>query len=174
MPRPRIPAVELAAVACGTPAALADAPEAFTSRLADREAGGERRWRERLALPGSRNLVAMHRDHPVGVASAVPVSAELGELHSVWVGPRARGLWRRRSAAERGRTPGEGVRHADAEIRATPCQDPRHTLSKSAPHPVRIRATPCRNPRHALSGAGSAKPLPEGAVEVLVTDGGDC
>ncbi|MCW6008667.1 GNAT family N-acetyltransferase [Micromonospora sp. CPCC 205371] len=72
-------------------AALTDAPHAFTSRLDDWHAGGERRWRARLELPGSYNLVAVLSGLPVGMASGVPGDDGVPELRSVWVSPEARG-----------------------------------------------------------------------------------
>lgn len=92
-------------------AALTDAPEAFTSRLDDWQAGGERRWRARLETPGTYNLVAVSDGRPVGMASGVPGDDGVPELRSVWVSPRARGqglgdrligaveAWARRSGA---------------------------------------------------------------------------
>lgn len=71
-------------------AALADAPHAFKSCLADWHRGGEDRWRARLALPGSYNLVAVLDSGVVGMASGVP-GDDVCELRSVWVGPQARG-----------------------------------------------------------------------------------
>jgi len=60
-------------------AALAEAPHAFRSRLADWVGEGDRaeRWRARLSVPGSFNVVALLD----GVA----------ELVSLWVSPAARG-----------------------------------------------------------------------------------
>ncbi|WP_051939772.1 GNAT family N-acetyltransferase [Phaeacidiphilus oryzae] len=75
-------------------AALAQAPQAFKSRLADWERGGEARWRERLADPRALNLVARSAGEPVGLASGVPSGhdpAEACELRSLWVAPQARG-----------------------------------------------------------------------------------
>lgn len=75
-------------------AALAEAPHAFGSTLADwqGDADREQRWRDRLQLPGSHNVVAFSDDQPVGMASGV-ASAEAGvvEVISMWVHPRARG-----------------------------------------------------------------------------------
>jgi ribosomal protein S18 acetylase RimI-like enzyme len=75
-------------------AALAEAPEAFGSTLAQRTGAGDReeRWRARLEIPGARDVVAVLDGHPVGMASGVP--AEEGasvELISMWVSPVARG-----------------------------------------------------------------------------------
>jgi hypothetical protein len=55
-------------------AALAEAPYAFGSRLADWQGDGDRaeRWRDRLALPGSYNVVALLDEQPAGMASGVP------------------------------------------------------------------------------------------------------
>nr|WP_240968419.1 GNAT family N-acetyltransferase [Streptomyces sp. HNM0575] len=75
-------------------AALADAPYAFNSRLADWQGGGDReeRWRAPLSIPGSYNLVALLDGEPAGMARGVP-GAETGtaHLHSLWVSGRARG-----------------------------------------------------------------------------------
>lgn len=72
-------------------AALADAPYAFNSRLADWADGGEQQWRGRLALPGSYNVVAFADDRPVGMARGVPRADGTSELHSMWVSPEVRG-----------------------------------------------------------------------------------
>jgi len=75
-------------------AALAEAPSAFGSRLADWQGDGDRedRWRGRLAMAGSHNIVAMLDSEPVGMASGVPGgTAGVVDLISMWVAPRARG-----------------------------------------------------------------------------------
>ncbi|MDA1362750.1 GNAT family N-acetyltransferase [Glycomyces luteolus] len=75
-------------------AALAEAPDAFASRLADWQDEGDReeRWRSRLAMPGSHNLVAEADGRPVGMASGVPAGDPLvRELIAMWVSPKARG-----------------------------------------------------------------------------------
>lgn len=74
-------------------AALAEAPHAFKSRLADWDSGGEERWRERFALPGAHNVVALLDGRAVGLASGIPRDGDgrAGELRSVWVSPEARG-----------------------------------------------------------------------------------
>jgi ribosomal protein S18 acetylase RimI-like enzyme len=72
--------------------ALADAPSAFGSTLADWTGPGdiEQRWRQRLSSVGL-NLVASLSVKPVGMASATsPVKDEV-ELISMWVAPEARG-----------------------------------------------------------------------------------
>jgi ribosomal protein S18 acetylase RimI-like enzyme len=75
-------------------AALAEAPRAFGSRLADWQGDGDReeRWRARLELEGSYNLIVLRDGEPVGMASGIP-GDELGtaELISMWVAPQARG-----------------------------------------------------------------------------------
>lgn len=76
-------------------AALAEAPYAFASRLADWQGHGdqEERWRSRLAMPGSHNLVAEVDGRPVGMASGVPTDdPEVRELIAMWVSPEARGI----------------------------------------------------------------------------------
>ncbi|MEE1929483.1 GNAT family N-acetyltransferase [Streptomyces sp. TRM 70351] len=76
-------------------AALAEAPYAFGSRLADWQGAGDReeRWRARLSLPGALDLLAVLDGEPVGQASGVPdEEGRVVRLLSVWAGPRARGL----------------------------------------------------------------------------------
>lgn len=73
-------------------AALAEAPTAFGSGLADWQDAGEERWRQRLAIPGSVNFVALLDGHPAGMASGVPGDDGALELISMWVSPAARGL----------------------------------------------------------------------------------
>lgn len=75
-------------------AALEEAPDAFGSQLADWQGGGDRedRWRSRLSIPGSCNLVAWVDDMPVGMASGVPSDDDGAvELISMWVSPTSRG-----------------------------------------------------------------------------------
>jgi ribosomal protein S18 acetylase RimI-like enzyme len=81
-------------------AALADAPHAFGSVLADWQGDGDReeRWRARLELAGSCNLVALLNAIPVGMASGIPADEDAhqpagatAELISMWVAPEARG-----------------------------------------------------------------------------------
>jgi ribosomal protein S18 acetylase RimI-like enzyme len=74
--------------------ALAGSPEAFGSRLADWQGEGDReeRWRGRLGIPGSFDLVAALDGEPVGMASGVPADRDdVVELISMWVAPAARG-----------------------------------------------------------------------------------
>lgn len=74
-------------------AALAGAPHAFRTPLADWQGDGDRedRWRGILAIPGSHNVVATLDDLPVGLARGVPGDDGVPELHSVFVDPKARG-----------------------------------------------------------------------------------
>jgi len=71
--------------------ALAEAPYAFGSRLDDWETADEERWRERLDLADSRNLIARMGGAPVGMATGVVVDG-VYELISMWVAPEARGV----------------------------------------------------------------------------------
>ncbi|KAL2135759.1 hypothetical protein VTI74DRAFT_7129 [Chaetomium olivicolor] len=75
--------------------ALAEAPYAFGAALADWQGNGDReqRWRARLEIPGSRNIIAHLGGSPVGMASGVPAGddPEGIELISLWVSPEARG-----------------------------------------------------------------------------------
>jgi ribosomal protein S18 acetylase RimI-like enzyme len=75
-------------------AALADAPQAFGSRLSDWQGDGDRedRWRSRLSLDGSYNLLALSEGVPAGMASGIPGDEPgTAELISMWVAPAARG-----------------------------------------------------------------------------------
>jgi ribosomal protein S18 acetylase RimI-like enzyme len=74
-------------------AALAEAPRAFGSRLADWQGENDReeRWRARLDIAESHNLVAVLDGEPVGMASGLPGSDGTVELISMWVAPSARG-----------------------------------------------------------------------------------
>lgn len=76
-------------------AALAEAPYAFGSRLSDWQGDGDReeRWRGRLSIPGSRNIIAVLDGRPAGMVSGVPAEDDDGaaELISMWVSPAARG-----------------------------------------------------------------------------------
>jgi GNAT superfamily N-acetyltransferase len=73
-------------------AALADAPSAFRSRLADWLDAPEPRWRDRLGAPGSHSVVAVLDGRPAGMATGAP-GEHLGqvELISMWVEPHSRG-----------------------------------------------------------------------------------
>ncbi len=74
-------------------AALAEAPYAFGSRLADWQGDGDReeRWRARLGIPGSFNVIAVLDGEPAGMASGVAADEGAAELISMWVSPAARG-----------------------------------------------------------------------------------
>ncbi|MFE2410219.1 GNAT family N-acetyltransferase [Kitasatospora sp. NPDC059408] len=76
-------------------AALAEAPYAFGSTLADWQGPGdhEDRWRSRLEIPGALDLVAVLDGTPVAMASGVPADEDptAAELISMWVAPQARG-----------------------------------------------------------------------------------
>ncbi len=74
-------------------AALAEAPHAFGSTLASWQGEGDReeRWRARLSIPGSCNLIALLGGQPAGMVSGVPAGDGAAELISMWVSPDARG-----------------------------------------------------------------------------------
>ena len=69
--------------------ALADAPEAFGSRLADWADAPEERWRARLDAV-ELNLLARSGGKHVGMASGA-VDGDDAELISMWVDPTVRG-----------------------------------------------------------------------------------
>lgn len=75
-------------------AALAEAPAAFGATLADWSGDGDReeRWRERLSIPGARDVIVLLDGAPAGMASGVPTDeSEVVELISMWVSPAGRG-----------------------------------------------------------------------------------
>ncbi|MFE4874829.1 GNAT family N-acetyltransferase [Streptomyces sp. NPDC056682] len=74
-------------------AALAEAPYAFGSTLAQWQGAGDRedRWRARLEIPGAHNVVAVVDGRPAGMASGIPGEQDSVELISMWVSPAARG-----------------------------------------------------------------------------------
>lgn len=75
--------------------ALTDAPYAFGSRLEDWQGDGdqENRWRDRLSIPGSHNLIATLDGQPIGMASGIPgPQPDTVELISMWIDRSARGL----------------------------------------------------------------------------------
>ncbi|MEH0820818.1 MULTISPECIES: GNAT family N-acetyltransferase [unclassified Micromonospora] len=75
-------------------AALTEAAYAFGSQLSDWQGDGDRqdRWRARLAIPGSYNVVVTLDGQPVGMASGVPTGEDgVVELISMYVAPAGRG-----------------------------------------------------------------------------------
>ncbi|MDG4823173.1 GNAT family N-acetyltransferase [Asanoa sp. WMMD1127] len=72
-------------------AALAEAPYAFGSTLAGWQDASEEQWRDRLRIPGARDLVAYRDGAPVGMATGVPAGDGAIEVISVWVSPAGRG-----------------------------------------------------------------------------------
>ncbi|WP_433789082.1 N-acetyltransferase family protein [Actinoplanes sp. CA-252034] len=74
--------------------ALTEAAYAFGSQLADWQGDGDReeRWRDRLAIPGSYNVVATLDGQAVAMASGVPAGEDGAvELISMYVAPAGRG-----------------------------------------------------------------------------------
>ncbi len=94
-------------------AALADAPEAFGSSLAEWSGAGdtEERWRARLVAV-SYNVLAELDGSPVGMVSATSPAHGDMELLSMWVAPEGRGrgvgdalvTWVRERARQAGAT----------------------------------------------------------------------
>lgn len=76
-------------------AALTDAPGAFGSRLQEWVDAPEDRWRQRLSIPGSTNLLAFAADGnaPAGMATGTrdQHGDSRAELISMWVDPVVRG-----------------------------------------------------------------------------------
>ncbi len=72
-------------------AALAEAPDAFGSRLVDWQDAPESRWRDRLGAVAL-NLVAVVDGRPAGqVSGGMTASDKPAELISMWVAPEHRG-----------------------------------------------------------------------------------
>lgn len=74
--------------------ALAEAPYAFGSTLAQWQGPGdsEERWRARLSIPGACDFIVFLDDTAAGMVSGVPVDESNSvELISMWVAPPARG-----------------------------------------------------------------------------------
>jgi ribosomal protein S18 acetylase RimI-like enzyme len=73
--------------------ALAEAPYAFGSKLADWQGAGDReqRWRDRLMWKGAHNVVGLLDARPAGMASGMPADDGSVELISMWVAPEGRG-----------------------------------------------------------------------------------
>ncbi|WP_254190050.1 GNAT family N-acetyltransferase [Nocardia noduli] len=74
--------------------ALSAAPYAFASRLEDWQGDGdhEERWRARLSIPGSCNLLAEANGRPIGMVSGFPGPGDgVVELGTLWIKPMARG-----------------------------------------------------------------------------------
>ncbi|TDC27626.1 GNAT family N-acetyltransferase [Kribbella albertanoniae] len=73
-------------------AALAEAPYAFGSTLADWVDAPEERWRARLEAPGVQAAVVLIDGTPIGMGGGAPAEAEgVFELVSMWVAPAGRG-----------------------------------------------------------------------------------
>ncbi|MGC4937704.1 GNAT family N-acetyltransferase [Kribbella sp. DT2] len=73
-------------------AALSEAPAAFGSRYEDWVGAEEDRWRARLSVPGSYNVVVSLDGTPSGMAGGLPADDnDVRHLVSMWVAPAARG-----------------------------------------------------------------------------------
>ncbi|MEU4622069.1 GNAT family N-acetyltransferase [Actinoplanes sp. NPDC023801] len=75
-------------------AALSEAGHAFGAQLAEWQGDGDReeRWRARLAIPGSYNVVVTLEGQPVGMASGMRTDhSGIVEMISMYVAPRGRG-----------------------------------------------------------------------------------
>lgn len=75
-------------------AALADAPDAFASTLAEESRQPAAYWQERLRRPDARTLLAVDgtgRDVGITVVAASFDDLAVGAVYAVWVAPPARG-----------------------------------------------------------------------------------
>jgi GNAT superfamily N-acetyltransferase len=75
--------------------ALADAPRAFASRLADEQDRPESEWRDRLLSPSASTFLALDDGEAIGLVTAFldPGDHARAHLVSMWVRPP----WRRRA-----------------------------------------------------------------------------
>ena len=72
--------------------ALADALHAFSARIEDWQGADDTRWRQRLSLPGSCNIIARCDGIAVGMVSGISTEqTEAKALIALWVAPDARG-----------------------------------------------------------------------------------
>ncbi len=130
-------------------AALAEAPYAFGSVLADWQGEGDRedRWRSRLGLPGSHNVVALRDGTPVGMATGAPDEDGSGaELISMWVAPSARGTGVADALVER------------VERWAASAGAPVLRLAVAEDNPAAVRLYD----RHGFADTGRTEPMPDG------------
>jgi GNAT superfamily N-acetyltransferase len=74
-------------------AALAEAPYAFGSQLADWVDAPEQRWRDRLGLPNAYQVIVRLDGTPTGMAGGFHLDGDpqVAELVSLWIAPEARG-----------------------------------------------------------------------------------
>jgi GNAT superfamily N-acetyltransferase len=73
-------------------AALAEAPYAFGSQLAEWVDAPEARWRDRLSVPNAHQVIASLDGTPVGMAGGfTDEAAGTAELVSMWIAPPGRG-----------------------------------------------------------------------------------
>lgn len=70
-------------------AALADAPKAFLTTLAEAETFPEEVWRTRAAEGGT--MLAWRDDRPVGIVAAFVPDGDAPQLVMMWVEPESRG-----------------------------------------------------------------------------------
>jgi GNAT superfamily N-acetyltransferase len=73
--------------------ALADAPDAFGTTLAEDGARPIEDWRTRLGDPGAATFLSLHEGRDAGLARGAPFEGEEGAagLFAMWVAPEARG-----------------------------------------------------------------------------------
>jgi ribosomal protein S18 acetylase RimI-like enzyme len=74
-------------------AALADAPDAFGSTLAEERDQPDAFWRRRLLRADATTLIVVHEGRDAGIAVVAPEDddASVAGIFSVWVAPFARG-----------------------------------------------------------------------------------
>lgn len=71
--------------------ALADAPDAFGTTLAEDQARPLAEWRARLESDGAATFIASHADEDIGMVVGVGVDDATAALCGMWVAPDARG-----------------------------------------------------------------------------------
>lgn len=134
--------------------ALAEAPYAFATTLAQWQGSGdeEQRWRARLALPGSHNVLAYDGGAPVGMISGASGEDGEVELVSLWVSPRMRG----RGVGD------ELVREVEGWARASGARQLRLTVT------VGNEVAFALYRRNGYVDTGRREPMPDGVREEIV------
>lgn len=108
-------------------AALAEAPYAFGSQLADWVDAPEQRWRERLAVTGAYQVIASIDGTPAGMAGGFPDN-DSAELVSMWVAPAGRGHGVGNALMTAIEDWARGTGATVLELSVVPGNDPAHNL----------------------------------------------
>jgi GNAT superfamily N-acetyltransferase len=108
-------------------AALAEAPFAFGSQLADWVDAPEERWRERLGAPGAYQVIASIDGTSAGMAGGFP-DDDAAELVSMWVAPAGRGKGVGNALMTAIEDWARGIGATTLKLSVVPGNDPAHNL----------------------------------------------